>query len=268
MPRTAEQQRARPATLGDSATTTMQQMATGAMPGFKGRGIMEGSFRDEDGVDRVKDPPPEVKPILLALKEKAHAEGVNLVSEFQSNGGNPMGTITKGGFQGTLVRTFKRLHFDDELLTLLSDAYGTGLPDTKFSGCVEVAWKDFCEDVSKAEGSGATTAGSLSLGGAFGGKSRDADGTMDRVADPPEMLKKWLLTIKLKAASLSIDLIFSLRAQGGKPNGTMKKAQFLIALRTIFKEFTFTDQLLYSLSAAYGVGDPDMMQGNKTHIAW
>ena len=43
---------------------------------------------------------------------------------------------------------------------------------------------------------------------------------MDRVADPPEMLKKWLLTIKLKAASLSIDLIFSLRvgwvwARGG-----------------------------------------------------
>lgn len=81
----------------------------------------------------------------------------------------------------------------------------------RWGGFKDIAWKDFVEDIMKSEGSLSTTAGSLSLGAAFGGKSRDADGSVDRVPDPPEALKKWLLTLKLKNVAAGVDFIYSLR---------------------------------------------------------
>ena len=75
---------------------------------------------------------------------------------------------------------------------------------------------DTCSDssmTSSAEGSAKTTAGSVSIGGAFGGKSRDEDGTIDRVPDPPETLKKWLLTLKRKNSAAGIDMLYNLRVR-------------------------------------------------------
>jgi len=160
----------------------------------------------------------------------------------------------------------RRFHFTDELLRSITDVYGTGLPDHKWGGCKEVAWMDFVEDVMKAEGSAKTSVTSLAMG-AFGGKSRDEDGTVDRVPDPPETLKKWLLTLKRKNACAGVDTLFNLRQQGGHPNGTMKKSQFLICLKQSYKEFLFSDQLIFSIAHAYAIGDPDP-EGGKTHVAW
>jgi len=187
--------------------------------------LMEGNFRDEDGVDRVKECPDELKPLLLVLKEKAIGEGIDLAGEFQDAGASCYGTMSKGQFSGQLVKTFKRFHFTDALLAQITDAYGTGLPDHKWGGFKEVAWMDFVEDVTKMEGSAATSVGSVSIGGAFGGKSRDEDGTIDRVPDPPEALKKFLLVFKRKNFNAGIDVMGALRGAGASPNGTMKVSE-------------------------------------------
>lgn len=230
--------------------------------------MMEGNFRDEDGVDRVKECPDELKPLLLVLKEKAIGEGIDLAGEFQDAGASCYGTMSKGQFSGQLVKTFKRFHFTDALLAQITDAYGTGLPDHKWGGFKEVAWMDFVEDVTKMEGSAATSVGSVSIGGAFGGKSRDEDGTIDRVPDPPEALKKFLLVFKRKNFNAGIDVMGALRGAGASPNGTMKKLQFLLCIKATYKEFTFSEQLLYSFAHAYGCGDPDPVEGGKMHVAW
>ena len=69
---TAERQRMRPADVRLGMTATEQQMSTGCWPGYKAESMMGGG-RDEDGVDRVKEPPESLKGILLVLKEKAMA---------------------------------------------------------------------------------------------------------------------------------------------------------------------------------------------------
>ncbi|KAL1528754.1 hypothetical protein AB1Y20_010085 [Prymnesium parvum] len=260
-------QRLRAADVILGMTSTQQQMQ-GGRPSFREGGIMEGNFRDEDGVDRVEGPPDELKPLLLLLKENAIGEGIDLAGEFESAGAKSYGVISRTKFESQLVRTYKRFRFTDDLLYKIACAYGTGLPDRKWGGFKDIAWKDFVEDIMKSEGSLSTTAGSLSLGAAFGGKSRDADGSVDRVPDPPEALKKWLLTLKLKNVAAGVDFIYSLRGAGAAPNGTIKKHQFLLCLQHTYKEFKFSENLLFSLAHAYGCGDPDPIEGAMTHIAW
>ena len=115
------------------------------------------------------------------------------------------------------------------------------------------------------------------LEGAEGQKTRDTDGTIDRVPDPPESLKKWLILFKMKNESAGIGLIMvrqrplplhrtlltrhrphspqTLRQSGGKPNGTMDRAQFLIALRTIYREWHFKEQVMaMPLAATHCLG--------------
>jgi len=244
-------------------TTVQEQMKTGKPATFAGTGLMEGGgHRDSEGVDRVAGPPDSLKPFLLALKEITEGERIVLSSEFRAAGGSYFGTIKKGQFNSTLVKLFKRIRFTDELLREITAAYGTGLPDTKWGGHTEVAWMDFAEDVSKAEGSGATDASS------FAGKTRDADGTVDRVPDPPEALNKWLLVLKLKNRSAMINLPSTLREAGGTPMGTIPKGLFTLVLRNTYKEFRFTDQLLFSFAHAYGCGDVDIFEGGKKQVAW
>jgi len=221
-----------------------------------------GGHRDAEGVDRVAGPPDSLKPFLLCLREITEGERIFLATEFKAAGGTHFGTIKKGQFTSTLVKLFKRIRFTDEMLKQITDAYGTGLPDYKWGGHVEVAWMDFAEDVSKAEGSGATDTSS------YGGKTRDEDGTVDRVPDPPEALKKWLLVLKLKNKAAMVDLPGTLREAGGTPMGTIPKGQFTQCLRNMYREFRFTDQLLFSMAHAYGCGDPDPFEGGKKQVAW
>ena len=48
----------------------------------------------------------------------------------------------------------------------------------------------------------------------------------------------------------------------------MEKGQFLIALKTVFREFTFEDWLLKAFTDHYGVGGEDHEAGGKKLIAW
>ena len=118
---------------------------------------------------------------------------------------------------------------------------------------------DFCEDVSKAEGFG--SAHSAGVAG------RDDDGTIDLVPDPPEAMKKWLLVLKLKNKQAGIDMYETFRGQGAHPNGQWAKGQFTLALMGLYKEFSFTQHLLFSFAANYGCGE-NHPAGGKTHVAW
>ena len=93
--------------------------------------------------------------------------------------------------------------------------------------------------------------------------------------DPPESLKKYLLTLHLKNFNQGVDMNYWFRGAGASHNGTMKKSQFFIALKRMYKEFTFTDALVWAIADNYGVGDIDPNDGNpnegdtgRTHIAW
>lgn len=98
-------------------------------------------------------------------------------------------------------------------------------------------------------------------------KTRDTDGTVDRVPDPPEALKKWLLLLKMKNTSAGIGLAEMLRLQGAKANGVMDRGTFLITLRTVYKEWSFQEQLLFSFAHTYGCGLVDG-SGLKESVAW
>jgi len=89
-----------------------------------------------------------------------------------------------------------------------------------------------------------------------------------RFAHSPEALKKFLLVFKRKNFNAGIDVMGALRGAGASPNGTMKKLQFLLCIKATYKEFTFSEQLLYSFAHAYGCGDPDPVEGGKMHVAW
>jgi len=108
-----------------------------------------GNTRDEDGIDRVPDPPDTLLPYLSAFKMICRGEGIDLNIAMADAGGTRYGTIPTQNFKSKLTDTFKRFAFSEQLLFSLSCAYGTGAEDIRQGGFELVAWKDFVEDVMK-----------------------------------------------------------------------------------------------------------------------
>lgn len=116
-----------------------------------------GRTRNELGeVDRVADPPPELLPVLYALKMQCSAYNIDMHAVFVGAGGTHFGTIQTSKFHSALVVTFHRIELGDEILEALARAYGCGSASVPGSakavrhGHESCAWKDFCEDVAKA----------------------------------------------------------------------------------------------------------------------
>ena len=61
--------------LSRSQNERLPESEGGAMSSYDGGIMNNGNTRDEDGVDRVPDPPEELKPTLLVFKDKSVAEG-------------------------------------------------------------------------------------------------------------------------------------------------------------------------------------------------
>jgi hypothetical protein len=97
-----------------------------------------GVTRDEDGIDRVPDPPETLHPYLKAFKTMARGEGIDLELMMTSAGGTRYGTIAKTAFRSQLTSYFKRFTFSEQLLFSLCFAYGTGSEDI-FNGGYECA---------------------------------------------------------------------------------------------------------------------------------
>jgi len=106
--------------------------------------------RDEDGtVDRVRDPPPELLPVLAAIREKAKCERVDIVGAFTEAGASPFGTMATPRFISALSVNFPRFSIEQAIFDLIVDSYGIGFQAPNV-GWESIAWMDFCEDVNKA----------------------------------------------------------------------------------------------------------------------
>ena len=90
-------------------------------------GLDEGCNRDIDGtIDRVKDPPKEMFPLLYAVKMQASAYNISLDAAFEAAGGNARGTIPTTRFNSALSATFHRLDLKENDFEMLVQHYGTG----------------------------------------------------------------------------------------------------------------------------------------------
>ena len=133
------------------------QVGENDKPGGMG-GIHAGRRRDVDGtIDRVKDPPKELLPLLYSIRASALCYNIDLYSVFEEAGGSGYGMIPTQKFSSALVVALHRMPLTEHMLTALADAYGCGteVPSrsaySRIAKFDSVAWKDFCEDVGKAE---------------------------------------------------------------------------------------------------------------------
>ena len=80
----------------------------------KGHGVGEGEGRDLDGtVDRAKAPPPELWPLLYAIKMQCSSYNIDLHGCFVEAGGNGFGTIPTTKFASALVVNLHRMGLTD-----------------------------------------------------------------------------------------------------------------------------------------------------------
>ena len=120
-----------------------------------------GANRDADGtIDRSPPPTEEVKKILKELKRSIDRYGIDMTTEFRTQGATQYGTITKSRFNSIITTTFgneKGFLWHDEngktpKLSLLNSHYGTGADDLHLKGKMQVAWMDVCEDLGETDG--------------------------------------------------------------------------------------------------------------------
>ena len=119
--------------------------------------MQTGANRDADGtIDRSPPPTPEVCKVLKELKRAIDRYGIDMTSEFRTQGGTQYGTISKSRFNSIITTTFgleKDFLWTDEKLAILSTHYGTGATDLNLKGKKQVAWMDVCEDLGETDGS-------------------------------------------------------------------------------------------------------------------
>jgi hypothetical protein len=80
--------------------------------------------------------------------------GIDMTSEFRTQGATQYGTITKSRFNSIVTTTFgleKGFLWDDATLDMLNGHYGTGADDLNLGGKKQVAWMDVCEDLGETD---------------------------------------------------------------------------------------------------------------------
>ena len=115
--------------------------------------------RDEDGtIDRVHDiTDPEILALLYAIRCSAEAYHIALEEAFEAAGGSHYGTIPASKFASTITVIFHRLGLNHAQVDSLVAAYGIGDKAPEGSARAKLCpyeacgWKDFIEDVEKAE---------------------------------------------------------------------------------------------------------------------
>ena len=116
-----------------------------------------GANRDADGtIDRSPPPTEAVKVLLKELKRTTDRYGIDMVSEFRTQGASQYGTISKSRFNSIITTTFgveKDHLWDDAKLNVLAHHYGTGADDLHLGGKMQVAWMDVCEDLGEIDAS-------------------------------------------------------------------------------------------------------------------
>ena len=119
---------------------------------------MSGKSRDEDGtIDRVRDPPKELLPLLYAMRMSCEAYHIgSLEDAMLAAGGTHYGVIPTTKFGSCIATLFPRLGLTEENMLALVTAYGCGdkVPERSHRAKLQpfdmCAWADFAEDVQKA----------------------------------------------------------------------------------------------------------------------
>jgi len=99
------------------------------------------------------------------------------------------------------------------------------------------------------------------------GKTRDLDGSVDRVPDPPTKLWPVLASMEYycRHANMHLESIFS--EGGGNHFGVMKNTNFFSTMKDNFTRFQFAEEILIDLMQHYGVGYKDP-RGRYEKIGW
>lgn len=99
------------------------------------------------------------------------------------------------------------------------------------------------------------------------GKTRDDDGTVDRVADPPQKLWAVLAAFKYKCEVENIELVSVFEEGGGNHFGVMKTSNFFSALKDNFGRYDIRSEIIEDIEDHYGCGYEDP-RGRHENIAW
>ena len=83
-------------------------------------------------------------------------------------------------------------------------------------------------------------------------KTRDEDGTVDRVADPPQKLWAVLAAFQYKCEVENINLETIFEEGGGTHFGTMKTHKFFSSLKDNFGRFDIKEQIIEDIEDHYG----------------
>ena len=87
-------------------------------------------------------------------------------------------------------------------------------------------------------------------------KTRDEDGTVDRVADPPQKLWAVLAAFQYKCEVENINLETIFEEGGGTHFGTMKTHKFFSSLKDNFGRFDIKEQIIEDIEDHYGCARP------------
>jgi len=98
-------------------------------------------------------------------------------------------------------------------------------------------------------------------------KTRDDDGTVDRVADPPQRMWAVLACFKYKCEVENINLETIFEEGGGTHFGTMKTHKFFSSLKDNFGRFHITEEIIEDIEDHYGCGYEDP-RGRHENVAW
>lgn len=99
------------------------------------------------------------------------------------------------------------------------------------------------------------------------GKTRDDDGTVDRVKDPPKILLPFLACMKEKCKIENVDLLSVFEEEKASHTGLMATTRFISAMVIAFPRCKFDAPVLQALKDAYGVGFKNP-GGQFETIAW
>lgn len=99
------------------------------------------------------------------------------------------------------------------------------------------------------------------------GKTRDLDGSVDRVPDPPTKLWPVLAAMEYYCRHHNMHLETLFEEGGGNHFGVMTNTNFFSTMKDNFHRFSFDEQIMTDIMLHYGVGYKDP-RGRFEKIGW
>ena len=242
-------------------------------------GVTEAGYADKiaTGIDRVQGDystlPKHIQQLFIKLRAMAKSEGIDLERTFQDAGGTRFGTVSKRIFMSALGIAFVHYTFSEKEYDDIVGAYGCGGDDIYNGGKLQVAWRDFVNDVLSAE----------VIQKEFAYTDTDTDetdaGYSDAIATGIDRIKGGFYDLPIEVQNLmhrlrdmakieGLNLEYTMQQAGGTRFGTIGKRHFLSALTICFHHYTFTPEIYKMLTDHYGVGAKDFAEGGLEQVAW